>query len=435
MVKENLMRQILPVSSIQGECTLDGDKSVSHRLALLSIINRGSFSATNFAMGDDVKTSLKVARNLGVKQTASGSQLEFCQQLGSEHDYGNIEIDCGNSGTTARLLCGILCQLNGSFKLSGDQSLSNRPMGRVIEPIQRMQADITGRNELFLPLHIKGKTVLAPIDFTNRKASAQVKSAVLLAGLKANGITTIAEPSSSRDHTERLLSLAKAPICINDNLITITGPSELYLSGNFEVPGDPSSAAFLAVAASIVPGSRIKFNDLLLNPSRIKFIEILKKMGAHIIINQKNSNWEPFGTIELESARLKGISIDGKLVPSLIDELPALAIAMAFAEGESMVSGASELRVKETDRISNLINQLQLAGIQCEERADGFIIQGGKTIEGGIVLDPYNDHRLAMAFSLLGLRSRKGIRVKNCSCIGISFPGFFDQLSRLSVNF
>lgn len=428
------MKKIFPVRSIQGECLLDGDKSISHRLVLLSIFNRGRISISNLAGGEDVLTSLNAAQTLGVGKMKKGTEIELFQKLPPEHNYGYTEIDCGNSGTTARLLSGILCGLNGKFSLTGDTSLSNRPMARIIEPLKSMNAEISGRTGKFLPIEITGKTFLNPIIFENRKSSAQVKSAVLLAGMRANGRTTVLESVKSRDHTELLLKTAGLPVNINNDSVSIIGPQHLNFSKRFVVPGDPSSAAFLAVAAAIIPGSSIKFANLLLNPSRIAFLKILEAMGAGVVITVKNKNWETSGTVEITGGSLNPVIINQKDIPSLIDELPALAIAMAFAQGDSRVSGASELRVKETDRIGNLVSQLKLAGIQCDESKDGFVISGNREIEGGIVLDPYNDHRLAMAFSLLGLKSRNGVIIKNSHCVKISFPDFFEKLSSISKN-
>ncbi len=418
---------ISPAANVSGELTFPGDKSISHRLVLLSLLNRGQIEISSLSDCADVKSSLAAAAKLGVSVTQTDSAT-ILKNAGDMTRQGHFTIDCGNSGTTTRLLAGILVGQPGFYRLVGDESLSRRPMRRIVEPLAAMNSNIRASANNCLPIEIAGSISLRAASLTNHTGSAQVKSAIMLAALQANGETVISEALSGRDHSERLLSCLNLPIMLDKNVIRIKGPAELSGNHRFTVPGDISSAAFFVVAASIVADSRLTLKNVLLNPSRTGFIEVLRRMGASLRTNVTSEAWEPCGDIYVESARLYATDIEAAEVPSLIDELPALAIGMAFAHGRSRVTGARELRYKETDRIRDLIAQLKLAGVNCQELDDGFEIEGCGIIERHATLDSCNDHRLAMSFAIMALGSSKGLEIKNTDCIEISFPKFFAML-------
>ncbi|OGK07800.1 MAG: 3-phosphoshikimate 1-carboxyvinyltransferase [Candidatus Riflebacteria bacterium GWC2_50_8] len=416
---------IAAAASLGGELEFAGDKSISHRLVLISLLNKGQIEITNLSPCEDVKRSLRAVEQLGVTVSWKKRSV-LLQNPGSLARQGHYQIDCGNSGTTARLLTGILAGQPGFYRLIGDESLSRRPMQRIIEPLNAMNANISACDNL--PIEIAGSRSLRAVDFNNRTGSAQVKSAVILAALQAFGETSIFEQRSGRDHTERMLSRLNMPLNVTSDGITIKGPAELTGDYHFDVPGDISSAAFFAVAASILPDSQLMLKNVLLNHTRTGFIKVLQRMGARIDTHEIAGAWEPHGNISIKSARLNATSIDADEVPSLIDELPILAVAMAFANGTSRVTGAGELRYKETDRIRDLISQLKTAGVDCRQFEDGFEITGPTVIDRAVCLDSFNDHRLAMSFAVMALNSSEGIDIKNTDCIDISFPEFFATL-------
>lgn len=418
--------QIEPAAGFCGHLAFSGDKSISHRLVLISLLLDGTMLLRNLSEGEDVKTSLKAVQALGVEVSQSGRTTSLAGvRPPSDAEDKFTEIYCGNSGTTARLLAGLLSSRPGRFRLTGDESLCRRPMLRIIEPLRQMGADIVSENGLTLPIIIRGQNGLKKLNFFNKLSSAQVKSAILLAALNADGTTSVSEPLASRDHTELLFARLGLPITVESGVISVTGKAALHGSHDFTIPGDISSAAFFAVGAAIIPGSRVVLQNVLLNPKRIRFLDVLLRMGAGIQIERISSAWETSGNITVTGGKLQSTEIRPEEVPPLIDELPALAVAMAFAEGTSRVSGAGELRHKETDRIRDLISQLQLAGISCTEQADGFSITGPATIAEHHFIDPAGDHRLAMAFAILGCNSRKGLFLRNPGCINISCPEFF----------
>ncbi len=419
-----------PARQIAGSLSFPGDKSISHRLVLTSLLLEGSLELINLSDCVDVATSLKLVEKLGitVRRDKNAVHLKSRQQAVTESSTP-VELDCGNSGTTARLLTGILAGRPGKYLLTGDASLSRRPMLRVVEPLRLMGAEIECSDTGTLPVRINGQQTLMPTAFFSRHSSAQVKSALLLAGLRATGCTVIEEPFASRDHTERLLSFLGADISQTGNRICLNGPFKPTGAFSFTIPGDVSSAAFFAVAAAIFPGSRVELKSILLNPCRTAFFNVLKKMGAGVSFNeQANTKPESVGTVIVEGRALHGVEVSSTEVPALIDELPALAIAMAFADSPSQVTGASELRNKESDRISSLVSQLQKTGVKCRELPDGFYVAGNSRPTEAIEVDPADDHRLAMAFAILARRSEKGLFIKNPDCVNISFPDFFNHL-------
>lgn len=421
---------IYPARQIAGRLSFAGDKSISHRLVLLAVLNSGTITASNLSQCRDVISSIEAVQKLGVKVSRHNDVLTLSNN-GLHNSDSCCNIDCGNSGTTARLLAGILVSRPGQYRLSGDQSLSNRPMQRIIAPLTGMGANINSMGFERLPLEIAGRKDLHQIDFCNSNSSAQVKSAILFAALQAWGRTNIYEKVGSRDHTERLFKLLNLPISTSAGEISISGP--INLSGDFScsIPGDISSAAFFAVAAAIIPGSELLLSDVLLNPTRTGFLAVLQRMGAHIKITKTSDDWEPRGDIFIRGSELKGTEIKAVEIPSLIDEIPAIAVAMAFANGKSTITGAQELRHKEIDRIKGLCTEFAKANIKCHELADGLEIHGPARIINQCSFSAQGDHRLAMALAILSLNSEKGLLLQDPDCVKISCPDFFLKLTSI----
>lgn len=417
-----------PVSRIEGEYVPPGDKSISHRLVMLGALAEGKSRFTHFLDSEDCLRTIQAFQAMGISYHRSKGELT----VHGRGLYGlakpKSELNLGNSGTTMRLLLGILAGQPFESRLTGDQSLCKRPMRRVTEPLKRMGASIDGRDYAnYAPLTVHGGR-LTGIGWRSEIASAQVKSAILLAGLYAEGETWVEEQVASRDHTERLLAAFGAHFR-QSGFRSIVKKTDRLKAIQFRVPGDISSAAFLIVAAIMVPDSDLTIKDVGLNPTRIGLLQVLKAMGAKVdfeITEQKN---EPVGTIRVQSSRLKGTVIDKNMIPSLIDELPVLMIAFALAEGTSVIRGAEELRVKETDRIRSMALGLKAIGARVAEREDGCVIEGVKEFEGGTV-SSFGDHRTAMSFLIAGLRSKKGINVQDTDCIQTSYPEFEADLKR-----
>ena len=422
---------IEPVSSLKGECRVPGDKSISHRAVMLASIAEGETIVTGFLDGEDNQSTISAFEALGVvidrpepgKLVIKGTGL-----------YGLREakdvLDVGNSGTTARLISGILSAIPFFTVITGDSSLRKRPMARIITPLQKMGAQISGRaDSTLLPLAISGAT-LEGIEYSSPVASAQVKSAVLLAGLYAKGTTKITEPLRSRDHTERMLKLFGANISVDGNAVSVRGAASLK-GTEINVPGDISSAAFLIVGALITEGSQLLIKDVGVNPSRTGIIDILKKMGADIEILNATVAAEPRADILVKSSKLRGIDISGKALLPAIDEFPAICVAAAFAEGRTKISGAAELRVKESDRISAMTKFLMTVGVEgIVENDDGLEIEGSESLSGGSV-DSAGDHRIAMAAAIAGLKCDGGVNIPHAKVVDVSFPGFFELLHTL----
>lgn len=415
-----------PGKGFKGKITLGGDKSISHRLVLLSLCHRGTFLLKNLSVCDDVKTSLKIVEQLGCRiETVSETSVKI-QGIAREtpDNAGKTSLYCGNSGTTARLLAGILASCRGDFTLTGDPSLSNRPMQRIIEPLSLMGGRVFSENGK-LPLKISGNNNLSPISYKAAISSAQVKSAILFAATNTSGTTLIKEPFQSRDHTERLLSFLGAKIKQTNTEIEFAGPFQSAGNYEFTVPGDISSAAYFVVAALLLPESDLTLENVLLNKTRIGFMRVLEKMGADVSMEITQNTIEPVGTIRVRSGnRLKSVKIKGADVPWVIDELPILAVAMAFAEGISTVCGASELRIKESDRILVLYEAFAAAGIKIFQFPDGYKIWGSPRVNYSGTLKTFSDHRLATALSILALASDKGFAIDDTACISVSFPEF-----------
>lgn len=422
---------IKPAASIKGEITVPGDKSISHRSIMLGAIAHGTTTVRGFLRGGDNLATMAAFRSMGVEISDDGETVVIHGKgLHGLSEPGDV-IDCGNSGTTIRLITGLLAGQSFFSVVTGDQYLRKRPMKRVVEPLTRMGARILGRNQASLaPLAISGGALHA-IGYESPVSSAQVKSAIMLAGLYADGETSIHEPSLSRDHSERMFRLFGASLEIFSNGVTVRGGSELQ-GQEIAVPGDISSAAFFMVAALITPGSELLIRNVGVNPTRTGAIDILRSMGGSIeLLEQREVSGEPVADILVRSSRLTGCAIAGSVVPRAIDEFPAICVAAACAEGVTTISDARELRVKETDRISAMATNLRSLGVTVTESEDGMTITGVERLSGGSV-DSFGDHRIAMALSVAALVSAQAVIVSDTGCVATSFPTFFPLLERVA---
>ncbi len=415
-----------PSSSVSGELRVPGDKSISHRAIMLASIAEGVTDISGFLHGEDSLKTLQAFRDLGVQIDDNGEDI--CVHGVGLHGLQapQHELYMGNSGTGMRLLTGLLAGQPFDSILTGDASLSSRPMLRIINPLTHMGAVIECLPEGTAPLHIRGGQSLHGIDYSMPVASAQVKSALLLAGLYAEGETCISEPAPTRDHTERMLRGFGYPVHSTDGRVCLNGGGVLT-GGAIEVPADISSAAFFMVAASIAPGSELLLTHVGINPTRTGVIDILRLMGADIeILDEREAGGEPVADLRVRHAPLKGIDIPTETVPRAIDEFPALFIAAACAEGVTRLTGAEELRVKESDRIQVMADGLQTLGITARAMPDGIEIEGnpGQTVFNGGRVDSEGDHRIAMAFAVAALRASGSIEIHDCDNVDTSFPGF-----------
>ena len=419
------------VNKLTGNIFVPGDKSISHRSLILGSISQGETRVYNLLNSLDCLRTLECMQSLGVKIELDEDNSVNIKGKGL---YGlqesKIILDVGNSGTTIRLLTGLLSGQNFYSVLNGDDSIRKRPMKRVVEPLRLMGADIWGRKDgQFAPLSIRGNK-LHPLHYTLPVASAQVKTALLLAGLYTTGETIIKEPLPTRDHTERMLEIMQADLKISPPKIKVTGGKELRGTDIF-IPGDISSAAYFIAAAGMLKDSQIIIKQVGVNPTRTGIIKILKKMGTKIdILNYQIKSNEPQADLMIEYSKLKGVEIKKENVPFLIDELPLIAVSATQAQGKTVVSGAKELRVKETDRIKAIVSELKKMGADIEEREDGFTVNGPTRLQGA-VCESYNDHRIAMSLAVAALLAEGKTIIKNSECIDISFPGFEKTLQKL----
>jgi len=427
---------VQPASSMRGRVRPPGDKSISHRYAMLASIAEGPSMIYGYSTGADCGSTLNCLRALGVpieqisRERAAGIQLEILGVQMRGFQAPAAALDAGNSGSTMRMLSGILAAHPFTTTITGDSSLRRRPMRRIIVPLERMGARLTSEGGC-PPLSIEGTGHLKAIDFSPDVPSAQVKSAVLLAGLHADGITRVVEPMSTRDHTERALEAFGVQVLRAGTAVAVRGGQRL-IGGTFHVPGDISSAAFWMVAAAALPGSDVTIEHVGLNPSRTGIIEILKRMGAQIktVVAHAQAG-EPIGTMHVRHGDLQAATITPEEVPGVIDELPVLA-ALATHGGELSVSGAQELRVKESDRIAALAEGLRLMGGEIDEQLDGFHVRGRNRLRGGEV-DARSDHRLAMAFAIAALGATGPTVIHDAGAAGVSYPEFFTVLESLRV--
>ena len=406
------------------------DKSISHRCAMFALLSNKPSYIKNFLLAEDTLSSLNIAKLLGAKVEQNGANIKITPPKELQEPFDIL--DCGNAGTGMRLYCGLLSGVDGSFVLTGDKYLRRRPMARVVNPLREIGAKIDGReNGNKAPLHIRGGE-LKPFVFESKIDSAQVKSALILAALNASGKSYYRENLLSRDHTERMLRGMGAEIKNVEKdgkeWIEITPLSKPLNPLNIRVPADPSSGFFFAVAAAIIDGAKVIIKDVSLNPTRVEAYKILQKMGANVEFILKEDIYEPIGDIKVAfNGKLKAVSVDSNIA-WLIDELPALSIAMAVADGKSLVKNAKELRVKESDRIDSVITALKSCGIECRDFADGYEIVGGELKYATI--NSQGDHRIAMSFAIAGLLS--GMEIEDIECVDTSFPNFFDILSKIT---
>ncbi|MGO9613992.1 MAG: 3-phosphoshikimate 1-carboxyvinyltransferase [Dissulfurispiraceae bacterium] len=424
--------ELTRVGGLKGEVFPPPDKSISHRAVMLASIAEGESVVRNFLKAEDPISTIEAFKMLGIKIDEAGSGVLIIQGEGL---YGLTEptdvINCGNSGTTIRLMSGILSGNPFLSILTGDESLRQRPMERVILPLRKMGAVISGRNnDRFPPMSIKGQRLTA-LNYAMPLASAQLKSCLLLAALYACGATSLREPFKSRDHTERMLGAMGASISVDGLTVTMEGGSRLH-PFDMTVPSDFSSAAFFLVAAIIVPNSEITIKGVGINPTRTGLLNVIRDMGACVeLSDMREVSGEPVADMHCKSAKhLKAVKIGKEIVPSLIDEFPALCVLATQAEGVSEIRGAEDLRVKESDRIKSMASELKKLGVHLEEYPDGIAIKGKSALKGGVV-ESYGDHRIAMALSVAALISNEITTITNASCVDISFPHFFKALREL----
>ncbi|HEX2256628.1 MAG TPA: 3-phosphoshikimate 1-carboxyvinyltransferase [Afifellaceae bacterium] len=430
----------LPSAGLNGRVRVPGDKSISHRALMLGALTIGTTRITGLLESADVLATAAAMRAFGARLDRSSDGVWQVNGLGPG---GLLEpehpLDFGNAGTGARLTLGIAGAHSFATTFIGDASLSRRPMGRVLDPLREMGADVIARSGDRLPLTIVGAEPMAPIGYRVPVPSAQVKSAVLLAGLNIEGITTVIEPVATRDHTERMLAGFGADIetdrnAAGETIIRIRGMTELKPQA-LTVPGDPSSAAFLLVAALIIPDSDVTVADVLLNPARTGLIATLQEMGAALTVeNERESGGERIGDLRARTSRLMGVAVPAERAPSMIDEFPVLAVAAAFAEGRTTMQGLEELRVKESDRLAAVARGLEANGVACAEGRAELAVEGGR-VPGGGRIATHLDHRLAMSFLVMGLAAEKAVTIDDSATIATSFPGFIELMSGLGARF
>jgi len=421
--------KIQPAVSLEGHVAVPGDKSISHRAVLLGAIGEGETHVTGFGRSADTVATVNAMRSLGV-DVADLAHDELVVSGVGLRGLGAGTADCANAGTLMRLLAGIAVGQAGSIELTGDESLSQRPMERIAGPLRQMGAVIE-TTEGHAPIGIRGGGQLKGITYELPVASAQVKSAVLLAGLYATGQTTVVEPTPTRDHTELMLESAGIAVRRGPTSITVQQASALRL-GEVAVPGDFSSAAPLLAAAALVPGSNLTVHDVGLNPRRTGFLDVLERMGAHIaVFNRRRSGREQVGDVQIQTSELNAVEVKAEEVPSLVDELPLVALLASHARGKSVIRGAGELRVKESDRIEAVTDPLRSFDAHIRSRDDGWTINGVPTRLKGGRIDARGDHRIAMLGAVAGLASREGVEIRGAESVAVSFPGFFELMESL----
>lgn len=418
------------VAGLNGVIQVPGDKSISHRAVMFGAIAKGKTTVAGFLPGEDCLSTISCFQKMGVSIQQTGDYVEI-ESAGIDGLQEPKDIlDVGNSGTTTRLMLGILATRPFHSVIIGDESIAKRPMGRVTNPLRQMGAVIDGReNGMYTPLSIRGGNTVG-IQYSSPVASAQVKSAILLAGLGSEGVTTVSEPALSRDHTERMLEAFGAKVIRDSLSVSIEGGQTLTAT-NIVVPGDISSAAFFLVAGAIVPNSQITIHNVGMNPTRIGIITVLQRMGANLeVINERTVNGEPVADLIISTSELKGTEISGDIIPTLIDEIPIIALLATQAEGKTIIRDAEELKVKETNRIDTVVAELSKMGAKIEATADGMIIQGPSTLHGATV-NSYGDHRIGMMLAIAALISKSETTLQNAEAIAVSYPNFFDHLTEL----
>lgn len=419
-------------SGLKGQIKIPGDKSISHRAVMFGSIAEGVTKVTNFLPGQDCLSTIACFRKLGVEIEQSKDEVTVHGKgLFGLQEPSEI-LDVGNSGTTTRLMLGILATQPFHAVLIGDESIAKRPMKRVTGPLRSMEAKIDGRNDGdYTPLAIRGGS-LKSINYQSPVASAQVKSAILLAGLGADGETSVTEPFKSRDHTERMMESFGVKIDKDGLKVSVRGGQALR-GTNVEVPGDISSAAFFLAAGAIVPGSEVVLKDVGVNPTRNGIIEVLQKMGAKLeIMNERLLNQEPVADLKISYSELSGIEIGGDIIPKLIDEIPIIALLATQASGKTVIKDAEELKVKETNRIDTVVSELSKLGARIEATDDGMIVHGKSSLTGGATVDSHGDHRIGMTLAIGALLAEGEVVLDDSEAIAVSYPSFFEHLNGLS---
>ena len=424
--RDAIVTKVAPATVLDGHIAVPGDKSISHRTVLIGALTDGETQIHNFGRSADTQSTIDAVRTLGVEVDEPREDTVFVRGVGLR-GLAEANVYCGNAGTLMRLLTGILAGQRGRFELTGDESLSRRPMDRVAEPLRKMGAQIS-----LDPLVIQGSDALRGIEYALPVASAQVKSAILLAGLNADSATTVIEPVPTRDHTELMLDAAGARVRRRPNSVTVEPAASLNLP-ELTIPGDFSAAAPFIVAATLLAGSELTIHDIGLNPRRTGLLDVLERMGARIsIFNRRKVAGEWMGDIEVRSAPLVATNVGADDVPRLVDELPLFALAAGSAHGDSRLTGAAELRVKESDRIETVTNGLRALGVHIRAREDGFDVRGVPARPTGGRMPSNGDHRIAIVAAIAGVVSREGVDVGGAEAVAISFPGFFELLDSVS---
>lgn len=415
--------------SLNGSIRIPGDKSISHRSIMFGAMAAGKTTVEGFLLGADCLSTISCFRDMGVEIELSGDRVTIQSDGAARWKEPASILDTGNSGTTTRLMLGLLSATDFHSVMAGDESIAKRPMRRIVDPLRQMGADIRGRqNGQFTPLAIQG-TKLSAINYTLPVASAQVKSAILLAALYADGITSIEEPIATRDHTEIMLSHFGADIKREGNTILLEGGQELT-AGHVKVPGDISSAAFMIGAALITENSEVRLENVGINPTRTGIIDVVREMGADLELNELDTEGERAAELVIRSSRLKGVNINGALIPRLIDEIPVIALIATQCHGTTVIKDAEELRVKETDRIAAVVEELSKMGADITATEDGMIIKGPTPLVGAD-MKTYGDHRLGMMAAVAALAADGTVGIDDPDCIAVSYPGFMEHLNSL----
>ena len=425
--------------ALSGALTVPGDKSISHRALIMGALAVGETTVSGLLLGEDVLRTGACMQALGAEIKPDGELYRvWGRGIGGLTEPADV-LDMGNSGTGARLIAGLLAAYPFTSIMTGDASLRRRPMERVITPLSKIGARFASRAGGRLPMAITGAPIAMPLDYASPVASAQVKSAVLLAGLHAPGATTVTEPAATRDHTERMyrhfgVDVESTRLANGANKVRIVGQPELT-GRKIVVPADPSSAAFVVVAALIVPGSKVTIRNVGLNPLRTGLFDTLREMGADIVYaNQREEAGEPVADLQVTASKLKGVLVPAQRAPSMIDEYPILSVAAAFADGETRMEGLAELRVKESDRLALMANGLSASGVNARAEGDTLIVRGGAAPKGHSTIAVHLDHRIGMSFLVLGMASEKPIAIDDASAIATSFPGFVSLMNGLGAK-
>ncbi len=423
-----------PIQGLTGTAAIPGDKSISHRALMFGTIAEGETTVTGLLTGEDVRATAGAMRAMGAVITEENDVWRIIGVGARGLQKPDAALYLGNSGTSTRLLMGLVAGYPIAATFTGDASLSRRPMRRVITPLTEMGAAIAAEGGDRLPLTVIGRRDLRAISYTLPVASAQLKSAIMLAALHAQGDTVITEPQPTRDHSERMLAHMGAQVSVDGAVVTVKGGAKLK-GGKIDVPADPSSAAFLTVAALITEGSDLTLKGVLLNPRRHGIYDMLLEMGADIaFINQRDIGGETVADIRVKSSRLKGVAVPPDRVPSMIDEFPILSVAAAFAEGRTVMTDLAELRVKESDRLAAMAAGLAAAGVSVEMGEDSLTVTGGERPQGGCAIETKLDHRIAMSFLVMGMAAREAITIDDAETINTSFPGFAALMNGLGAK-